>query len=137
MTEDEQAIGKIVGQLEAAWNASDSAGFAAPFMDDATFIHIYGGQLDGRGAIEASHRQIFDTIYKGSYGKFTIQRIRFVRPDVAIVLVQGYLKFHEGGETREMHARPTIIAEKQNRTWRIVALQNTRVSEMPGAIRGR
>jgi uncharacterized protein (TIGR02246 family) len=137
MTEDEQAIGKIVGQLEAAWNTSDSTGFAAPFMDDATFIHIYGGQLDGRVAIEASHRQIFDTIYKGSYGKFTLESIRFVRPDVAILLVHGYLKFYEGGEMRETHARPTMVAAKENGKWQIVAFQNTKVSDLPGALRGR
>ena len=66
MTTDEQALSQIVAKLEEAWNAGDSAAFASYFTDDATFIHIFGGQLDGRTAIQAIHRQIFDTIYKGS-----------------------------------------------------------------------
>lgn len=36
---------RIVEQLEAAWNNGDSAGFAAPFADDADFVHILGGTL--------------------------------------------------------------------------------------------
>jgi len=54
MTKDEQAISQIVTQLEAAWNAGDSLKWASHFKNDASFIHIYGGQLDERGAIEAA-----------------------------------------------------------------------------------
>jgi len=53
MTADEQAIRDILIQLEVAWNGADSRSFAAPFAEDANFIHIFGGQLDGRPAIEA------------------------------------------------------------------------------------
>ena len=47
MTADPQVIQGIVQHLEDAWNRYDSAGFAAVFAEDATFIHIFGGQLDG------------------------------------------------------------------------------------------
>lgn len=133
MTADEQAIRTMVGQLEAAWNAGDSIGFASPFTDDATFIHIFGGEIDGRVAIEAIHRQIFDTLYEGSHNSYTVLGIRFVRPDVAIAYIRAHLKFSEGGEPREIHARPTMVATKENGKWRLVAFQNTRISEMPGA----
>jgi hypothetical protein len=56
MTTDEQALHDMVKHLESAWNASDSKAWTSQFADDATFIHIYGGQLDGRAAIEGSHR---------------------------------------------------------------------------------
>jgi len=133
MTADEAGIQDVVKQLEDAWNASDSRSFAAQFAEDATFIQIFGGQLDGRGAIEGSHRAIFDTIYKGSQASFTIRSIRFVRPDVAIVLTLAHLKFFQGAETREMETRPTMVMEKRDAGWRIVALQNTKISEMPAA----
>ena len=71
MTKDENACEEIVRQLETAWNAYDSAGWAALFAENANFIQIYGGQLEGRAAIEASHRCIFDTIYKDSNATFT------------------------------------------------------------------
>ena len=58
---DEQSIRDILKQLEAAWNASDSGRWTSFFADDAIFIHIFGGQLDGHAAIEGAHRVIFDT----------------------------------------------------------------------------
>jgi uncharacterized protein (TIGR02246 family) len=131
MTPDEQALHDIVKQLEAAWNESDSNGFAAPFADDATFIHIFGGQLDGRRVIEAGHRHIFDTIYKGSHVDFLVRSIRFFRADVAVVFTQGHLRFSEAGEPRSMDARPTLIVVKQQGQWQIVAFQNTKISEVP------
>jgi uncharacterized protein (TIGR02246 family) len=136
MTTDEQAIHDMVKQLETAWNASDSKGFAAPFTEDADFIQIYGLQMEGRPAIDSSHRHIFDTIYKGSHNSFSLRRVRFVRPDVAIAFGQARLKFYEGGETREIESRPTMIMAKEQGKWQIVALQNTRISEMPAIVKG-
>ena len=133
MTTDEQAISNLVGQLEAAWNEGESISFASHFTDDASFIHIYGGQIDGRIAIEGLHRQIFDTVYKGSRNNYTLQDIRFVRPDVAIALIRAHLKFYERGEAREIQARPTMVAVMENGKWQVAAFQNTRISEMPAA----
>jgi len=133
MTKDEGAIQDILKQLETAWNAYDSVSFAAAFAEEADFIQIFGGQLDGRPAIEASHRHIFDTIYKGSHASFALRSIRFVRADVAIVFSQAQVNFHEGKEAREIKTRPTLIVVKQEATWQIVAFQNTKISEVPTA----
>jgi uncharacterized protein (TIGR02246 family) len=95
-----------------AWNAGDSEAFAAPFAEDATFVQIYGGQLDGRRAIEASHRHIFDTVYQGSQASFTLRSVRVVRADVAIVFSRAHLKYFEGSGIREMDARPTLIMRR-------------------------
>src|SRR5262245_10505314 len=102
MTGDEQAIDDILRKIGAAWNAGDSKAYADLFAEDVSFIHIYGGQLDGRGAVEAGHRQIFDTVYKGSELSFSLRNVRFVRPDVAIVFTHARLKFYEGNQTREL-----------------------------------
>ena len=133
MTADEAAIQEAVKHLESAWNEYDSKRFAGQFVEDATFIQIFGGQLDGRAAIEASHRAIFDTIYKGSHASFVVRSIRFVRPDVAIVFTRAHLTFHDGSESREIETRPTMIMSRQQARWQIVAFQNTKISEMPTA----
>ena len=62
MAADEQVIQGILQQIETAWNRYDSVSLAAAFVEDANFIQIFGGQLDGRAAIEAAHRHIFETI---------------------------------------------------------------------------
>jgi uncharacterized protein (TIGR02246 family) len=129
MTNDEKALHEMVYQLEAAWNAADGQGFAEAFAEDADFIHLLGGYYTGRAAIEAGHRMIFGTIYKGSTVRFSVEKIRFVRPDVAIVFLRQYLQFREGGAASELEARPTILAEKHDGKWQIVHLQNTRITE--------
>jgi uncharacterized protein (TIGR02246 family) len=131
MTKDEQAIHDILKRLESAWSAGDSQSFASLFTEDANFIHVFGGQVDGRRGIEGSHRHIFDTIYKGSRAEYTVQSIRFVRPDVAIVFSNGRLQFPEGNATPEVRARPTFVMVKDEGQWQIVAFQNTRIAEMP------
>jgi uncharacterized protein (TIGR02246 family) len=131
MTTDEQAIQEILKQFEAAWNRYDSVSIAALFVEDANFIHIFGGQLDGRAAIEASHRIIFDTIYKFSHASFTLRNIRFARPDVAIVFARAHVQFQEGDEKREIETRPTLVVVKEQGKWLVVAFQNTKISQVP------
>jgi uncharacterized protein (TIGR02246 family) len=130
MTTDEGDIEAILQQFEIAWNAYDSVSIAALFVEDANFIQIYGGQLDGRTAIEAAHRHIFDTIYKGSHATFTLRNIRFLRPDVAIVFARAHVKFKEGNE---IETRPTLIVVKEQSKWHVVVFQNTKISEVPAA----
>ena len=129
MTSDEKALHEMVYHLEAAWNAADGQSFAEAFAEDADFIHILGGYYTGRAAIEAGHRMIFGTIYKGSTVRYSVEKIRFVRPDVAIVSLRQYLQFSEGGAASDLEARPTIIAERREGKWQIVNLQNTRITE--------
>src|ERR1039457_3086676 len=106
MTGEERALHGMVYQLEAAWNAADSASFAALFAEDADFIHILGGYYTGRAAIEAGHRMIFGTIYKGSSVRYSVEKIRFLRPDVAMIFLRQFLQFQEGGAASELEARP-------------------------------
>jgi len=131
MTTDEGAIQSILQQLETAWNGYDSVSFAASFAEDATFIHIFGGQLDGRAAIEAAHKVIFNTIYKGSHATFTLRSIRFLRPDVAVAFARAHVRFKENDEMREIETRPTLIVVKKQAEWQIVVFQNTKISEVP------
>ena len=130
MTADEKAIEDILKELESAWNASDSKAWASHFAEDATFIHIYGGQLDGRAAIEAQHRLIFDTIYKGSRATFTVRNMRLLRPDVAVMWTRGLVVTAQGNE---VDTRPTMVVVKEQGKWQIMAFQNTRISEVPAA----
>ena len=133
MTIDEQVIQGVLQQIETAWNGYDSISLAAVFAEDANFIQIFGGQLDGRAAIEAAHRHIFATIYRGSHATFALRSIRFVRPDVAVVFARAQVKFTEGNEAREIETRPTMIVIKEQGKWHIVAFQNTKISEVPAA----
>jgi uncharacterized protein (TIGR02246 family) len=129
MTTNERPLHEVVEKLESAWNNYDSAAWAALFAEDADFIHILGGHFHGREAVERGHRQIFDTIYKGSHNNYTVEGVRFVRPDVAIVFIRAHLKWYLNGAEQKIDARPTLIAHKKdNGQWEIVTFQNTLIT---------
>jgi uncharacterized protein (TIGR02246 family) len=135
MTNEERALHELVYQLESSWNAGDGDAFASLFAEDADVIHILGGTYNGREAFRASLHMLFGTIYKGSTSHYRVQKIKFLRPDIAIVFMRQHLEFGEGAAVDELDARPTIVAEKIDDKWRIVALQVTRISEV-GAPKG-
>ncbi len=115
--------------MEDAWNRSDSIAWASQFAEDADFIHILGAHFQGREAIERGHRTIFDTIYKGSRNQLNVEKVRFVRPDVALVFIRTNLKWYLDGAEQEVQARPTLVAQKKdNGQWEIVAFQNTLIT---------
>ena len=120
----------MVYQLESSWNAGDGDAFAGLFADDADVIHILGGYYSGQETIRAGHRMIFGTIYKGSTIHYSVEKIKFLRPDIAIVFLRQHLEMGEGAPVDELDARPTIVAESVAGKWRIAAMQNTRISEV-------
>jgi uncharacterized protein (TIGR02246 family) len=132
---DEQPLRDIVRGLEDAWNRGDSVAWAEFFAEDADFIHILGGYFNGRTTIEQGHRAIFDTIYKGSTNKFTVKRVRFISSDVAIVFLMAELKVAREGLPPVVHARPTLVAERTPDGWRIMAFQNTLITEQGASAR--
>ena len=125
MTDNNHSIYELVRVLEDAWNSSNSQRFASVFADDADFITVLGKHYNGRGPIDAGHRAIFDTIYKGSRNRYTIEGVRFVRPDVVVVFVRALLQL---AENKTISARPTMVLTKENGKWQVEVLQNTVVA---------
>jgi uncharacterized protein (TIGR02246 family) len=141
MNEDEQSIRQIAQQLEYAWNQGDGVAFAAAFAEDAEFIDVLGEYHKGRAIIEAGHRQILTTFYKDSRNEYTVEGIRFIRPDVAVAFIKARLISHlavgvddpnrgsqTSATTREDYARPTMVLAKDRGRWQIVTFQNTRIA---------
>ena len=123
---DETAMRESVKQMETGWNKKSGAMFAKPFAEDADYVVINGNYIKGRAAIEAGHQRIFDTIYKDTTLTLTVKQIRFLRPDVAVVHVNG----QRVGPTKDVvnDAMITIVMTKQKDGWLIAAFQNTAVA---------
>jgi uncharacterized protein (TIGR02246 family) len=129
MTDEQGLLLEIVRRLEKAWNNGDSVAWTAEFANDADFIHVLGGFFHGSGDIERGHRTIFDTIYKGSHNRFEVEKVRLLRPDVAVVFVRGSLTWYLNGQEQHIEARPTLVAERNSAgEWKIVAFQNTLIT---------
>ena len=123
---DEAAIRKLVQQVQDGWNAHDGKAFAAPFAPDADYVVVNGMRVQGREAIEKGHTELFTGIYKNSRNVATINRIRFLRPDVGVVHNECNLLHHlSDSETRKGHAMNTMVMTKENGKWSIAAFHNT------------
>lgn len=141
-TEDERALRALIAATEAAWNASDSVGFAATMTEDVDFVSMLGERYHGREIVERGHRHILDTIYKASRVRYTIEVLRFLKPDVALVMMQQHMRSHLPPEvvastarqrqmSPDMHdseARATLVCVKRNGAWKIAAIHNTNVA---------
>lgn len=128
---DSKAIVEMVMREEAAWNRGDAAAFSEKFDPDGTFTNIVGTVLFGHDAFEKQHAQIFSTIYKGGTLKFTIRRISFPGPDVAMVdidtEVTNYLMIPPGIPVPRdgvLRTRLLEVLARKDGTWWIVAFHN-------------
>jgi uncharacterized protein (TIGR02246 family) len=129
---DRGAIEGIVKSMEAAWNAGDGAGFAAPFAADADFVTIRAEHLRGREAIGAGHAMIFRTIYAGSVNRMEVESARLLRPDVALAHVRATLDAPTGPLAGRHDARFSLVLIREAAGWQIASLHNTLVPSEPG-----
>jgi uncharacterized protein (TIGR02246 family) len=124
---DEAAVRENVRQMEAGWNAKSGALYAKPFAADADYVVVNGMHLRGREAIEKSHQQIFDTFFRDSTLTVSVKQLRFLRPDVAVLHIEGVVRMRQGAETNEPTSIITLVMTKEKGDWKIAAFQNTRV----------
>ena len=82
---DEARIRRIIAEQVTAWNGGDGRAFSASFAENGSFTNIRGTVFYGHRAFEDRHIEIFGAFFKGSKLAMSPTRIRFVRPDVAIV----------------------------------------------------
>ncbi len=115
----------IVGRLEAAWKAMDGSAFAMPFAEDADFVNIRGEHFRGRPAIAAGHTAIFRTIYTGSTVQLTIETVRLLRMDVALMHVQSVLDVPQGPLAGRHRACFSMVLTKEANGWEIAGFHNT------------
>jgi uncharacterized protein (TIGR02246 family) len=123
---DRAAIEAIVAELESAWNAGDGERFGAPFAPEADFVNIRAEHMRGRETIARGHAGIFATIYAGSITRLTIESIRPLRPDVALVHVQSVLDAPSGPMAGKHEACFSMVLTREAGRWEIASFHNTR-----------
>lgn len=137
---DEAQIRSIVQSQGDAWNRGDADGFGAHYAENGSFTNIIGQQLYGRKAFVAQHASIFSTIYKGSHNDFQISKITFLRPDVALVEIDGALSGAnrlppglKAGDDGALHVKLLEVMTKEKESWWIALFHNVAVYPAPPA----
>lgn len=121
----------IATALAAAWNAADAAAFSRQFAPDADFVNIFATHVVGRGEIEQLHKTIFETIYKGSFNKFTVEEVRPLGERAAVAHIRTHLHVPSGPLAGEIVTLATAVLVHAGHGWLIDAFQNTRVQTPP------
>jgi uncharacterized protein (TIGR02246 family) len=141
---DERGVRAAVDRLAAAWNARDAVAFAECLTGDVSFVGVIGERYEGREIVELSYRHVFDTILQGARAVFTVEHIKFLKPDVAVCLVHQKVTSHlpqaafastarqreMSDELHDSEARSTLTYVRQGRTWLIAALHGTLVASV-------
>lgn len=125
---DETAIRHLFAQLVAAWDAGDAEAYGALFTEDADYVAFDGVNQKGREAIIAGHKTLFERFLKGSKLTGGLVSVRLVAPTVALAHAVGSI-LDPGRRTpkAERLSSQTLLAVKENGTWRFRAFHNTRV----------
>jgi uncharacterized protein (TIGR02246 family) len=132
--DDKQAIQELPGRLAEAWNAGDAAAYASLFTEDADYVTFLGINMPGRRAIQEGHRALFTGPLRGSRLTFTDlpPTVRFVRPDVAIVVAGGSSSLPGGAPSDPgRESTLTFVMVREPAGWRITAFHNTRRRPAP------
>lgn len=136
MSNDPTAVAQtFYGALESAWNSSDGAAVGKAFTDPCELVDIRGVLHGGSGEIAEGHQQIFDTIYRDSVIRYTVEQARHLDDDTVIA--------HAVGELDAPHAPPpvaggakarsTVVLLRDGTTWSCTSMQNTLLMVQPVA----
>jgi len=132
---NERAIKALLESFAAKWHDSDAHGLSMFWSADGDFINPDGLVLKGRREIEGFYSQAFSMGYAGSKAAATVDQIRWLKPDLALVDGAFEITGATGSDHRQLPAekgRYTVVLKKENGHWWIVA---NREMEPPGSAR--
>ena len=122
---DQAAFGRILQQLQSAWNAGDGVAFGTPMTEDADFVTIRGDHLRGRQAIVVSHSGIFSSIYAGSRNQLSLESVRMLDENVGLVHVRSVLEAPTGPLAGTHEATFSAVLLRGNGRWQITSFHIT------------
>lgn len=122
---DRAAVAGLTQRVVAAWAAHDAEAFAAVFTADGSMI-MPGVHHKGRQEIQDFMAAAFAGPYRGTQVTGTPFDMRFLAPDVALLLTEGGVIAAGESELRpESTIRASWLAVRQDGEWLLAAYQNS------------
>jgi uncharacterized protein (TIGR02246 family) len=82
---EEAEIRVLIGGMTEAWRRGDANAYGARYQADATFTNVFGDYYVGREEFDRRDAEVFRGIFKDAALTMNIRKVRFPRPDVALV----------------------------------------------------
>lgn len=123
---DEQAIRSITSTMVTGWNTKNGQVFSSVFAEKHDYIVVNGLYFPNwtTQANAAAHQGLFDGIYKNEELKMKVDKIQFLRPDLAQVTAFALLYTRNTPIPEDLSAIMTILVEKKNNEWKIISFHN-------------
>jgi uncharacterized protein (TIGR02246 family) len=121
---EERAVRAILDGVYAAWAANDADAFVASYSPHATAA-LPGTFLRDRAAIQSTMKALFIGALKGSRAIHEVQSVRFLGPDLAVVINRGAALM--AGQTKPSDdgwSWETWVLSKSSGGWQVEAFHN-------------
>lgn len=126
ITDNEAWLKQLHGQLILAWQHADAKAMASVYAEDADLVIPTGLTMRGKQEIEHFYANVFDAGYRGSQGASEIVRIRFLRPDIAVVDATWSIKNvhdRQGSPAADEAGVLTFVAVRSSGAWQIAVVR--------------
>jgi uncharacterized protein (TIGR02246 family) len=124
----------ITEQSTKKWNEHDPAALRAAHAKDYDKINAFGGWVGSAEADERLMMRLPAGPLKEQTRKVIIERVRLIRPDVALAIVR-ITDIKQAGKPTGQEARSMTIYVKENGQWVPTAFQNTVINPPPAPVR--
>jgi uncharacterized protein (TIGR02246 family) len=122
---NEALIKQLHQQLLTAWNNQDANGMASLFTDNGTVVGFDGSENNGKAVIDREMSKIFKDHQTARF-VWRVREVRFLSQEIALLrAVVGMVPPGERKVKPERNAVQSLIAVKENDTWKIALFQNT------------
>jgi uncharacterized protein (TIGR02246 family) len=123
---DEKEIRNLIANMQKGWNTGSGETFASSFTEPHDLI-VWTGYYIKNNTIQKNaeaHQRIFNTMYKDTQLFYTIDKIKFLSEDIALVHVLGAVDSIGNPRPNDPEVLISIVAQKENGVWKIVSFHN-------------
>jgi uncharacterized protein (TIGR02246 family) len=126
---DEEAVRALPRAFSAAWAEHDGHKLAGIMAEDVDFVTVRGVWLQGRANFEKYHSRILSGRFRNATNTPLEIRVRFLRPDEAVVhwswMIEGEKGGADGSPQPKRFGIMTMVARKTDKGWKVILAQNT------------
>lgn len=120
---EEEVVRATVSRFFEGWNAHDADKMVSVYAEDIDHIDVFGEWHKGRETMRAELARLHAGPLHNSQKKYTIEKVRFLKPDVAVVQVSSV---SQNGPNLG-----TFVLEKQKEGWLTVSFTNVAPHDPP------